>query len=326
MTEATSAVLRHHVTTDDPEEAAAHQAAYASFRHEPVARDGFAFDLSAAFAGPLGVSRMRHTGRFRAEVDPPGQLIVLEVTDGGMWIADDGHDVADRLMLAPHWSSSPHTAGWERVGLRITTLELDAVARVGVGVPGSDPPGPDAPGVRFGSMTPRSAQLARYWTNLVDHVERAMLANDELMASPLVRGEALRQLAAGALFVFPNSTLDRPAASARTAAEPATVRRAMDFMDAHAHEDVTIVQVAEAARMGARGLQAAFRRHREQSPLDYLRRVRMERAHHDLQAGDPTRGDTVGSIAVRWGFANAGRFSVDYRRAYGRSPSDTLRC
>lgn len=319
MTEATSAVLRHHVTTDDPDEAAVHQAAYATFRHEPVDRDGFAFDLSAAFAGSLGVSRMRHTGRFRAQADPPGRLIVLEVTDGGMWIADDGHDVADRLMLAPHWSSS-HTAGWERIGLRMTTLDLDAVARVGAAVPGSG-----APGVRFGTMTPRSAQLARYWTNLVDHVEQAMLAYDELMSSPLVRSEALRQLAAGVLVVFPNSTLDQPAPSARTTVEPATVRRAMDFMDAHAHEDVTIVQVAEAARMGARGLQAAFRRHREQSPLDYLRRVRMERAHHDLQTGDPTRGDTVGSIAARWGFANAGRFSVDYRRAYGRSPSDTLR-
>ena len=90
--------------------------------------------------------------------------------------------------------------------------DLDAVARVGAAVPGSG-----APGVRFGTMIPRSAQLARYWTNLVDHVEQAMLANDELMASPLVRGEALRQLAAGVLFVFPNSTLDRPAASARPA-------------------------------------------------------------------------------------------------------------
>lgn len=320
MTEATTTtVLRRHVTTDDPDEAAAYQAAYARFRQEPMARDGFAFDLTEALAGPFGVSHMRHTGRFRAESDPVPGVIVVEVVGGALWVADDRRpEVAGRLVLAPHWSV--HRLGWSSVDVRMTTLDLDAVARVG-----SENSELDAVDVRFGTITPRSASLARYWTNLVDHVDRAVLAHDELMASPLVRGEALRQLAAGILVVFPNSTLDPGPGSVRHAAEPATVRRAMEFMDAHAHEDVSIVQVAEAARMGPRGLQAAFRRHREQSPLDYLRQVRMERAHHELLAGDPTRGDTVGGIAARWGFANAGRFSMDYRRAYGRSPRDTLR-
>ena len=35
--------------------------------------------------------------------------------------------------------------------------------------------------------------------------------------------------------------------------------------------------------------------------------------------------DTVAAIALHWGFANPGRFAVDYRAAYGRSPSQTLR-
>ncbi|MEJ2863059.1 helix-turn-helix transcriptional regulator [Actinomycetospora flava] len=298
--------------------AAEHQRAYARFRHEPIAREGFAFELAASFAGPFGVSRMRHTGRFRAWVEPPETLIVMEVLGGGLWIADRDRDVAARVMLAPHWS--PHSAGWDTVDLRMTTLDLDEVARVGAEISGLEPSG-----VTFGTMTPRSAALARYWTDLVDHVDRALLAHDELMELPLMHAEAMRQLVAGVLAVFPNSTLDHHREPDHEAVEPATVRRAVEFMDAHAHEDVSLTQVAEAARMGPRGLQAAFRRHREQSPLDYLRRVRMERAHHDLQVGDPTRGDTVGGIAARWGFANAGRFAVDYRRAYGHSPSDTLR-
>lgn len=76
---------------------------------------------------------------------------------------------------------------------------------------------------------------------------------------------------------------------------------------------------------GPRSRQLAFRRHRDSTPLEYLRRVRLERADRDLQTGDPTRGDRVEAIAARWGFAHPGRFSVLYREHYGRSPSATLR-
>ena len=34
---------------------------------------------------------------------------------------------------------------------------------------------------------------------------------------------------------------------------------------------------------------------------------------------------TVAMIANRWGFTHLGRFSTDYRAAYGTSPSRTLR-
>ena len=45
--------------------------------------------------------------------------------------------------------------------------------------------------------------------------------------------------------------------------------------------------------------------------MAYLRRVRLDRAHRDLQAANPAV-DTVTAIAVRWGFTHAGRFSVAY--------------
>ncbi|MEJ2888431.1 helix-turn-helix transcriptional regulator [Actinomycetospora aeridis] len=318
MTEVLVPVHRHHITTDDPDVAAAHQAAYGRFRHEPVPREGFAFGLDAAFAGPLGISRLRHTARFRARVDPLDGVVVVEVVGGGVRVATTGHDTSGPVMLAPHWS--PHTVRWEGVDLRLTTLDQAEVGRVGAEVSGLDPTA-----VVFGSMTPRSPALARYWSELVDHVDRALLPDDELMSSPLVRGEALRQLAVGVLLVFPNSTLGDRQAEGPGTAQPATIRRAVAFMDAHAQEDITLGQIAAAARIGPRGLQAAFRRHREQSPLDYLRRTRMERAHDDLRSGDPTRGDTVGIIAARWGFANAGRFAVEYRQRYGCSPRETLR-
>jgi transcriptional regulator GlxA family with amidase domain len=128
------------------------------------------------------------------------------------------------------------------------------------------------------------------------------------------------------LWIFPNNAVaaldERPAPGTR--AEPATVRRAVAFIDANAHRPIGLADIAEAARLSARGLRRAFRRYRGCTPLHYLRQVRLAGAHRDLQAGDPTRGDTVPIIAARWGFTHAGTFSADYRRIHGRSPSQTL--
>ncbi|GAB7045219.1 hypothetical protein JCM9534A_03450 [Catenuloplanes indicus JCM 9534] len=96
---------------------------------------------------------------------------------------------------------------------------------------------------------------------------------------------------------------------------PVTVRRAVACIDAH----------AAAAGVSVRALQAGFRRHMDTTPLGYLRRVRLERAHRDLQAADPTTGATVTVIARGWGFTDLSRFAADYHAAFGRLPRQTLR-
>ncbi len=103
------------------------------------------------------------------------------------------------------------------------------------------------------------------------------------------------------------------------------LRRAVQFIDAHADHPIGLGEIAAAARIGVRGLQHAFRRYRGTTPLGYLTRVRLDRAHRALQTADPTRGDTVAAIAARWGFSNPGRFSVLYRHHYGHPPGHTLR-
>ncbi len=72
-------------------------------------------------------------------------------------------------------------------------------------------------------------------------------------------------------------------------------------------------------------MQEAFRRHLDTTPMAYLRRVRLERAHRELQVTDPAAGGTVAEIAARWGFAHHGRFAALYQGCYGHAPSATLR-
>ena len=94
---------------------------------------------------------------------------------------------------------------------------------------------------------------------------------------------------------------DRPAPGTLHA-EPVVLRRAVEFIDANAHRPVSTGEIAAAARISGRSLQHGFRRHRDTTPLNYLRQVRMDRAHHDLHVADPARGETVAAIAARWGF------------------------
>ena len=137
-------------------------------------------------------------------------------------------------------------------------------------------------------------------------------------------GQALRLIVASALETFPNSTLDRARYSA-SAASPGSVRRAMAYIEEHADSDIDLTDIAEAAHVGPRALQRAFRRSLDSTPLGYLRSVRLERAHEQLVAADADDGTTVVEVAARWGFGHPGRFAGAYRTQFGRSPSETLR-
>ncbi|WP_433802171.1 helix-turn-helix transcriptional regulator [Actinomycetospora sp. CA-084318] len=174
------------------------------------------------------------------------------------------------------------------------------------------------------AVTPPTVDLAGAAAVLARHLD---LGHDEAFEVLLESAAALdepvdvvaRQLVAA--LVAPHHDA-RPAAEP---AEPAALRRAVEYIEAHAGEDVTLDEIARAARIGPRALQLAFNRHRGGSPMAYLRQVRLLRAHRDLEAADPTQGDTVAAIAAQWGFANPGRFATMYRESYGISPSRTLR-
>jgi transcriptional regulator GlxA family with amidase domain len=102
------------------------------------------------------------------------------------------------------------------------------------------------------------------------------------------------------------------------------LRRAIAFIDEHAAGDISLADVAAAARVTIRAVQIAFRRHYRTTPAGYLRRVRLERAHQDLLAADPAR-ESVTAVAYRCGFASQGQFAAAYQQAYGVTPDQTLR-
>ncbi|HEY2298606.1 MAG TPA: helix-turn-helix transcriptional regulator [Jatrophihabitans sp.] len=164
---------------------------------------------------------------------------------------------------------------------------------------------------------------ARRWRETVRYAT-GVLAEPELAASPLIAASIARLLAATFVTVFPNNSVPTPTSLDRNDAHTATLRRAMSFIEANPDLDISVTDIAQAAFVTSRAVQVAFRRHLDTTPMAYLRRVRLDRAHVDLVQARPGDGATVSAIAARWGFSSLGRFARQYRETYGVTPSESL--
>ncbi len=107
-------------------------------------------------------------------------------------------------------------------------------------------------------------------------------------------------------------------------AEPRFIRRAEDFIHAHAGEPLTLGSIAAVSAVSPRTLVRGFYKYKDCSPTSYLRSVRLERCRQDLLAAVP-EVTSVTEAATRWGFSNIGRFAAMYRDRFGESPVATLR-
>jgi AraC-like DNA-binding protein len=108
--------------------------------------------------------------------------------------------------------------------------------------------------------------------------------------------------------------------SAMIAPAPASLRRAVEFIHAHSDTAIGLTDIADAACVSVSSLLRQFNGHLGQSPVGFLRVVRLERARTEL------RGDgalPVREVALRWGFQNASKFTRAYQQQFGELPSET---
>ena len=102
-------------------------------------------------------------------------------------------------------------------------------------------------------------------------------------------------------------------------AAPWQVYRAESFIEAHWNTPVTIEAIASATGASARSIYRAFRRTRGYTPLEFARRVRLEKARELVVSGDPAVSLT--QIAQLCGFSDLSQFSKEYARGFGEPPS-----
>jgi AraC-like DNA-binding protein len=112
-----------------------------------------------------------------------------------------------------------------------------------------------------------------------------------------------------------------PAASDE-ATGPERLRRVEEWLDAHATDEVSIIDMAAVAGASVRAVQAAFQRWRGCTPMQALVQRRLRHARMRLLTAPPET--TVTDVAFASGFFHLSRFAAQYRRTFGERPSETL--
>ncbi|MEU7584722.1 AraC family transcriptional regulator [Micromonospora sp. NPDC049230] len=281
----------------------------------------FTYQQESVQAGPVLVSRLRCGADIEGHfLEPLTDLIFLSVLHGQVETRDGRDETRTgpgEVLLNP--TGRPFTNICRDFDIHGVTLDPRTVAEAATERTGIAPVD-----FRFEAITPISREMGQFWHSTTTHLYDLFNGPSEPLRSPLVVGAAIDQVTSAALAVFPNSAMTAPHRIEAVPSPAGPVRRAVSFIETHADEPITVTQIADAARVTPRALQAAFRRQLGTTPMAYLRRTRLDRAHRDLLKADPTQGGTVDAVAHRWGYPHLGRLAADYRAVHGQSPTDTL--
>ncbi len=101
------------------------------------------------------------------------------------------------------------------------------------------------------------------------------------------------------------------------------VRICESYMREHVDATLTLLDLSQVSGMRSRSLINAFEAVTGYSPMDYLKRIRLNGVRRMLQRQhrDAIR---IIDVATDWGFWHMGHFTADYRMMFGETPSQTL--
>lgn len=133
----------------------------------------------------------------------------------------------------------------------------------------------------------------------------------------------LEQLLISALLHAQPHTYSDVLVSDKPSIAPHHVRLAEEYMATNFSEDISLQILAEISGVSVAALCQGFQKFRGISPMKLLKIMRLERAYETLShAGTEA---SVTEISQACGFRQSGRFSVEYKKRFGQSPSETLR-
>ncbi|CAM2878182.1 helix-turn-helix transcriptional regulator [Mycobacterium intermedium] len=263
-------------------------------------------------AGLLTIDDVRIEGRMTCEAETEDAVVAIRPRGGSLAVGEK--PVTDVVLVA---SNMPGLLEVRNARFQVASISVKLLRKVAAQ---NNTPLPQQ--IQFLSPQPRAGAAVHTLNDALDYVSNAYSAADTANR-PLVVAAAAQLLTAALLDTFPSNLTNVPQEHNGKGPVPPAFKEAMAFIQRHAGHGIGVNDIAAAVNLTPRAVQYLFRQQLETTPTEYLRRVRLQRAHHDLVRGDQA-STTVTEIAQRWGFAHTGRFAVLYRETYGQSPHTTL--
>jgi AraC-like DNA-binding protein len=313
-----------HLRSRDPVEATALAARVYNEHRLTILGDrrAFAMTLDAASLGPITLGWLLYDTEIRVDAEPHPDAYHVNLISAGQMRAYCGSQqiVATSTTGMIFGPESPTGfAGWRTpslmLGIKIERHALEDELEQLLHRPVTRQ-------IAFAPALDLSRRGAADWNQLVGTLGLGLFDPDSLFRQPILTAHLVHAVLSGLLLSADHDLRAQLDAPSRTIG-PTTVRRAHEYIEQHAHEPLTVAQVASCAGVSTRALQQGFRRSLGATPHQVIQHVRLERAHRDL-INSSAEEATVAGIGAKWGFVHAGRFAALYRARYNTYPSATL--
>lgn len=276
--------------------------------------------------GPMSLCILRYGCQVDIEPDALGSFVLVqmplrgraEVFTGGESVQlhpGQGAVISAHRPVRVRWH-----AGCEQLMLKIERRHLDELASGVFGQPDRDS-GAD---IEFETPFRLDDAVGLQWRGLVSSLVGLLPAPGGASYDPQWTRHYQDNLLHYLLCHHPNSARRRHEGKQRRpeGADLLPLRRAEEFMRSRLAESQSLDDIASAAGVSRRTLSLLFRRHRELSPMEVLRNLRLDAARAQLSAqGAPS----VTDVALGCGFAHLSRFAASYRTRFGQLPHETGR-
>ena len=171
---------------------------------------------------------------------------------------------------------------------------------------------------QFNAEQPRPASLLAFLKTIVNELNRPGGILDAPAAIASIEHTLITSMLTGLEHNL-EEVLRQPIAMAGNT----QIRLIEEFLEAHATQPIDMQIIARETGHSVSSIYRAFRRYRDYTPMEFLKRIRMRLVRQQLLQAYP--GSSVTSIALDCGFAHLGRFAVEYKRYFGESPSETIK-
>ncbi|WP_175854670.1 AraC family transcriptional regulator [Burkholderia anthina] len=268
--------------------------------------------------GPLSLSRLRYGGDVTiVPAMPEEDTFIISLPLGGKASFSYGSSVVPvsrgcGSIIGPyHDFRLDIGASFDQLTLRLDRQRVESVCASMLGKTTFEP-------VHFNLSL---VDLPTPWLTLIETAV-SLTALDNARAHPRLFVQIEELLIETLLLAQPNNFSASINANQQRA-PAAQIRRAMTYMVEHLGEPIRLSEVARECNVSLRSMQLGFQRDLGVTPAQWLRTQRLERAFEALSFAAP--GDTsVTDVALQCGFTHLGEFSANFKRRYGKKPSEIL--